>query len=81
MPQGQIIPVCGLLTVLFVDCWMAFGILSDDSDRYLKAIQLFHHTVADYLKFGRIDTWKDGHVLGQCTETMRDIYHSEFAMG
>jgi hypothetical protein len=59
------------------ECWMAFGILTDDRARYNKALQLFHTTVAGYFKWGR-GRWAANRLIGESTETLRDIYHTLF---
>lgn len=56
---------------------MAFGILTDDRPRYDKAVQLFHATVAGYLKWGR-GKFATNRLIGESTETLRDIYHTLF---
>ncbi|WIA43021.1 hypothetical protein OEZ86_009555 [Tetradesmus obliquus] len=62
------------------ECWMAFGILTDDRARYDRAVQLFHTTVAGYLKWGR-GRWAANRLIGESTETLRDIYHTLFGLG
>lgn len=59
------------------ECWMAFGILTDDRARYARAVQLFHTTVAGYFKWGR-GRWAANRLIGESTETLRDIYHTLF---
>ena len=56
---------------------MAFGILSDDRARYSKAVQLFHDTVGGTFKWGR-GAWAANRLIGEGTETLRDIYHTLF---
>ncbi|KAF6261585.1 chondroitin AC/alginate lyase [Scenedesmus sp. NREL 46B-D3] len=62
------------------ECWMAFGILSDDRARYSKAVQLFHDTVGGTFKWGR-GAWAANRLIGEGTETLRDIYHTLFGLG
>lgn len=56
---------------------MAVGILADDKNRYNKAVGVFHNIVNDYLKWGK-GNFAGNRVLGECSETMRDIFHSQF---
>lgn len=62
------------------ECNMAFGILTDSRDRYNKGATLFHTTVKDYFKWGQGD-FATNRYLGECSETLRDIYHSQFGLG
>eukprot|EP00879_Flechtneria_rotunda_P022507 GHRR01023758.1.p2 GENE.GHRR01023758.1~~GHRR01023758.1.p2 ORF type:complete len:279 (+),score=87.28 GHRR01023758.1:1347-2183(+) len=62
------------------EAMMALGILADDRARYNKGVKLYHATVADYLKWGRGSTAYN-RILGECTETMRDMYHAQFGLG
>lgn len=59
---------------------MAFGILTDDRARYDKGASLFQATVQDYFKWGQ-GSFADGRYIGECSETLRDIYHSQFGLG
>lgn len=52
------------------------GILSDDRARYDKGVRLYHATVADYLKWGK-GSYAAGRILGETSETMRDMYHAQ----
>jgi hypothetical protein len=57
---------------------MAVGVLTNDKVRYRKAVNLYHATVKDYTKFGRAKGFRDGgRVLGETSETLRDIYHTQ----
>jgi hypothetical protein len=57
---------------------MAVGVLTDDKLRYRKAVNLYHATVRDYTKWGRAKGFRDGgRVLGETSETLRDIYHTQ----
>lgn len=62
------------------ECFMAHGILTDNKARYDKGVGLYHTTVQDYLKWGR-GTFSEGRIIGECSETLRDIYHSQFGVG
>jgi hypothetical protein len=62
------------------DCMVALGLLSDDRGRYQRGLSLLRDTVTSYYKWGRGD-WADGHLVGESTETFRDIYHSLFGLG
>lgn len=59
---------------------MAFGILTNDQRRHAKAVELYHTTVHGYLKWGR-RRFADGRLIGETTETLRDIYHTLFGLG
>ncbi|WIA13951.1 hypothetical protein OEZ85_002521 [Tetradesmus obliquus] len=64
------------------EAWMAVGVLTDDKVRYRKAVNLYHATVRDYTKWGRAKGFRDGgRVLGETSETLRDIYHTQFGLG
>lgn len=65
---------------------MAAGVLADDRARYNTGRNLYITTLTDYLKWGRGDYvnspgYSTPRVIGEATETLRDIYHSEFALG
>lgn len=62
------------------DCWVAFGVLTDDVARYRKGVQLYHTTVGDYLRWGRGE-FSSGRIVGEASETLRDIYHTAFGLG
>jgi hypothetical protein len=60
---------------------MAVGVLTDDKVRYRKAVNLYHATVRDYTKWGRAKGFTDGgRVLGETSETLRDIYHTQVGL-
>jgi hypothetical protein len=59
-----------------VDAMAAVAVLSDDRARWEKAHVVFDATVQRYLRWGK-DIWAEGHVLGETTETQRDIYHTQ----
>eukprot|EP00879_Flechtneria_rotunda_P025186 GHRR01026752.1.p1 GENE.GHRR01026752.1~~GHRR01026752.1.p1 ORF type:complete len:295 (+),score=61.58 GHRR01026752.1:724-1608(+) len=63
-----------------VECNMAMGLLTDDKACYDRAVALYHTTVKDYYKWGKGDHL-EGRVLGECSETLRDIFHSQFGLG
>lgn len=61
---------------------MAHGLLTDSRARYEKGLSLFRATLADYLRWGRAGSPSaDGRLPGECSETLRDIYHSLFGLG
>lgn len=59
---------------------MAFGVLTDDAQRYNMAVDLYHTTVRGYFKWGR-GRFAAGRLIGESTETLRDIYHTLFGLG
>lgn len=59
------------------EAWAAVGVLTDDPVRYRKAINLYHATVRDYFKWGRARRFKAGRIVGETSETLRDIYHTQ----
>lgn len=63
------------------DCFVAFGVFSDDRARYNKGVSLYRTTVKDYFKWGRGQYAAGGRLFGESTETLRDIYHTEFGLG
>jgi hypothetical protein len=60
---------------------MAVALLTDDPPRFRKAVKLFNETLHSYLKWGKGDWAAGGRVLGEASETLRDIYHTEFGLG
>ena len=62
------------------DCMMAAGALADDRPRYDKGVALFRSTMADYFKWGR-GAYAAGRLVGEATETLRDVYHTTFGLG
>lgn len=62
-----------------VDAMTAVAVLSDDRARWNKARTVFHATVQRYLRWGK-DEWADDHVLGETTETQRDIFHTQMGL-
>lgn len=60
---------------------MAFGALTDNRTRYDQGVNLYRNTVADYLKWGKGAYSSGGRVIGETSETLRDIYHTEFGFG
>lgn len=60
---------------------MSYGILTDDRTRYDKGVELYHATLEDYLKWGKGASAEGGRMIGECSETLRDIYHSQFGFG
>lgn len=63
------------------ECFMSYGILTDNRSRYDKGVKLFQETLKDYLKWGRGGFTEGGRIIGECSETLRDIYHSQFGFG
>lgn len=66
------------------DAMISFGVLADNKDRYKAGLELARTAIKDYLKWGRGSmATVDGvqRIPGECTETLRDIYHSEFGLG
>lgn len=58
------------------EAFMALGVLADDKPLYQKGLQLARDTIADYYRWGN-----KGKIPGFCSETMRDMYHSQFGLG
>lgn len=63
------------------DAWMAVAVLSDDATLFNKASSLFTATTTNYFRWGRDPAYSAGRTLGECTETLRDVYHSLFGLG
>lgn len=63
---------------------MAVGVLSENITTYNRGVGLFNTVVAQYLRWGK-DPYATGppsaRVLGEATETLRDMYHTQFGMG
>lgn len=75
-------PLGGLHTnfhAAMVDAMVAVAVLSDDRARWNKARTIFHATVHRYLRWGK-DIWALSHLLGECSETERDIYHTQMGL-
>jgi len=62
------------------DCMMAVGVLADDRPRYDKGLDVYRTTVQEYFKWGR-NGYAPNRILGEATETLRDIYHTLFGLG
>lgn len=75
--------VCPVLCrhATIAEAWMAVAILTDDATLFSKAKTLFTATVKNYLRWGRDPAYSTGRTVGECTETLRDIYHTEFGLG
>lgn len=56
---------------------MAVGVLTDNATLYEQGVELFEATTHSYLRWGRYKGWKEGRILGECSETLRDIYHTQ----
>lgn len=54
--------------------------LTNNRTRYDKGVGLHRITVEDYFKWGR-EPWAKGRIIGESSETLRDIYHTQFALG
>lgn len=61
------------------DAYVAIGVLADNRALYDKGRALYRKTLHEYLKWGRGHA--PGRLLGETTETLRDIYHTEFGLG
>lgn len=62
------------------EAWLAYAIVADDRARYASAVRLYTATVHGYLKWGR-GAFAAGRIIGETTETLRDVYHSLFGVG
>eukprot|EP00775_Hariotina_reticulata_P012621 gene12621-12751_t len=62
------------------ECWMSFGVLTEDQVLYDRGVALFHATVQGYFKWGR-GRYSANRLIGESTETLRDIYHTLFGLG
>ncbi|KAI8464660.1 MAG: chondroitin AC/alginate lyase [Monoraphidium minutum] len=62
------------------DAYMALGVLADDRARYDKGYALYRAVVEGYFKWGR-GKWSRGRIIGETTETLRDVYHTLFGLG
>jgi hypothetical protein len=51
------------------------ALLTDDRQLFEAAATLFTDTVTSYLKWGRGEWAAGGRVPGECSETLRDIFH------
>jgi hypothetical protein len=60
---------------------MAMGVLTDNRTMYNEGVAVYKTTVGDYLKWGRGASAGGGRVIGETSETLRDIYHTEFGLG
>lgn len=67
------------------DAMISFAVLTDDRPRYNTAMSLLRNATSNYLRWGRTpaDTIVNGieRIPGECTETLRDIYHTQFGLG
>lgn len=62
-----------------IDAMASVAVLADDRARWDKAKVVFEETVQRYLRWGK-DIWTTGHVLGESTETQRDIFHTQMGL-
>jgi hypothetical protein len=60
---------------------MAVALLTDDPPRFRKAVKLYNETLHSYLKWGKGDWAAGGRVPGETSETLRDVFHTEFGLG
>jgi hypothetical protein len=67
------------------ETYMALGVLGNNRTMYNSGVNLFTSTVADYLKWGKgsfaVQNGNMTRLLGECSDTMRDMYHSQFGLG
>lgn len=63
------------------EAWMAVGVLTDNSTLYQQGVDLYLATVKSYFRWGRQKDWMQGRILGECSETLRDIYHTQVWIG
>jgi hypothetical protein len=63
------------------DAMMAVGALTDDRPRYERGLKLYRAVVDAYFKWGRGEWAKGGRMVGESTETLRDVYHTLFGLG
>lgn len=59
------------------EAWMAVAVLTDDRTLYDKSLELFDSTVESYFRWGRDKDARDGRIVRECSETLRDLYHSQ----
>jgi hypothetical protein len=62
------------------DAMASLGVLTDNRQLYSQGIALYKTTVNDYLKWGKV-AFAAGRLVGETSETLRDIYHSLFGLG
>lgn len=60
---------------------MSVAVLTDDLPRFVQAVKLYNETVYSYLKWGKPGFTAGNRVMGETSETLRDIYHTEFGLG
>jgi hypothetical protein len=58
---------------------MSVAVLSDNRVLYGRARAHFVNTTNDYLRWGR-GSFAAGRIWGEASETLRDIFHTEFAL-
>ncbi|KAF6262671.1 chondroitin AC/alginate lyase [Scenedesmus sp. NREL 46B-D3] len=67
------------------EAYMALGVLGNNRTMYNSGVSLFTSTVADYLKWGRgsfaVQYGTTSRLPGECSETMRDFFHTQFGLG
>jgi hypothetical protein len=59
---------------------MSYALLTNNRTRYDESKVVFSRTINDYLKWGK-GSWAENRIVGECTETLRDIFHSEVRRG
>jgi hypothetical protein len=52
---------------------MSVAILNDDAALYNKAVSLFQATVKHYIRWGFDPATSATRIIGECTETLRDV--------
>eukprot|EP00878_Enallax_costatus_P022573 GHUV01023959.1.p1 GENE.GHUV01023959.1~~GHUV01023959.1.p1 ORF type:complete len:499 (+),score=71.25 GHUV01023959.1:332-1828(+) len=62
------------------ETYMAVDVLSDNINTYNKGVSIFNTVISKYLRWGK-DPYAAGRVLGECSETLRDMYHTQFGLG
>ena len=67
------------------EAYISFGSLTENRNRYNKGKDLFMRTLTDYFRWGK-GNWTKGppettRMLGECSETLRDIDHSQMGLG
>lgn len=73
------------------EAWMAVAVLTDDKQLWQKGVDLYTATSASYFRWGRYPTPTDDsnsgivaptdRIVGECSETLRDIVHTQFGLG
>lgn len=72
-------PVAGHSTIS--EAWAAVAVLNDDAALFGKAAALHRATLGAYTRWGFDPATSGSRVIGECTETLRDVYHTLFGLG